>query len=196
MLGREETARSLTAAWWLFLNRPDAMRLFDVSLEGFWRSFAAILLVAPAYALTAIAENQAMLTDALPDNGGSGAAYFLDKALTLGLDWISLPIVLALLARPLGITRTYSGFVVARNWASVISILPFAAVALLYLLGIIDADLWSFLSLAFIIVIFRYTFVIARRALGASLGLAAGLVALDFAVSLALSQGIDALFGM
>jgi hypothetical protein len=195
MLGREEILRSLSAAWRLFLNQPAAMRDFDVSVDGFWRSFAAIGLIVPVYALTAIAEYQVMMSDAVADQNSSGAAFAFDKMLTLGVDWIALPILLAALARPLGITRNYPAFVVARNWASVLAILPFGAIALLYGLGAFGTDASNFLSLAFLIVILRYNFVIARRALEASIGLAIGLVALDFVVSLAIADGMDALFG-
>ena len=80
-MNRAEIERSLTGAWRLFLGKPDAMRFFDASVEGFWRSFGAIVLVAPLYALTALADRHDMLTDANPDRrfqqrrllGGQGA---------------------------------------------------------------------------------------------------------------------------
>ena len=51
MPSRDEIVQSLTGAWMLFLDRRNAMRYFDVSVDGFWRSFAAIIFVVPAYAL-------------------------------------------------------------------------------------------------------------------------------------------------
>ena len=72
-MDRAEIARSLTGAWRLFLGRPDAMRFFDTSVDGFWRSFRAIILVAPLYALTALADRHDILTDANPtDDFGNG----------------------------------------------------------------------------------------------------------------------------
>ena len=37
-----EITRSLSGAWRLFLNRADAMRLFDASLGGFWLVFHTV----------------------------------------------------------------------------------------------------------------------------------------------------------
>ena len=52
MITRDEITRSLTGAWEIFVDRPNAMRHFDTDYAGFWRSFQAILLIAPLYGLT------------------------------------------------------------------------------------------------------------------------------------------------
>jgi hypothetical protein len=196
MLEREEIGRSLTGAWQLFLNRPDAMRFFDVSVGGFWRSFGAIGLIVPAYAIVAIAEQQVLLSDSLPDESFAEGAFVLDKALALSVDWITLPILLALLAGPLGISRTYPAFVVARNWGAVIAILPFAAIDFLFALGLLNADIVGVLSAAMLFVILRYNFIIARRALGVGTGFALTLTIADFVLSLAIAQSVDWLVGI
>ncbi|KAB2876515.1 MAG: hypothetical protein F9K43_01035 [Bauldia sp.] len=196
MFERDEVIRSLTGAWWLFLDRPGAMRFFDVTLDGFWRSFAAVFLLVPAFALTATAEYQVVLSDAIPDDGFSNAAFVFDKILALGLDWIALPIILAILARPLGIARTYAAFIVARNWCSVIAVLPFGLIGLLFASGIFGIDAANFLSLAALIVILRYNYLIARRALNAGIAFAIGLVVLDLVVSLSIAAVADSLAGI
>lgn len=196
MFERDEIVRSLTGAWWLFLDRPGAMRLFDVSLDGFWRSFAAVFLLIPAYALTATAEYQVILSDAFPDDGFSNAAFVFDKIFALGLDWIALPVILAILARPLAIGRTYAAFVVARNWCSVIAVLPFGLIGLLFASGVFGVDAANLLSLAALIVILRYNYLIARRALDAGIAFALGLVVLDLVVSLSIAALADSLAGI
>jgi len=193
MLARDEVVRSLAGAWRLFLDRPDAMRFFDISLDGFWRSFAAVILVLPSYALTALAEYQVVLSDMVPDDGFSDAAFSINKVVALGLEWLALPLVLALLAQPLGITRTYVGFIVARNWCSVIAVLPFGAVSLLFVLGMFGMDVANFLWLAAVIVVLRYNFLIARRALNVGTAFAIGIVILDLALSLSIAAMVDGL---
>jgi hypothetical protein len=69
MPGRDENARSLTGAWHLFLDRSDAMRFFDVSVDGFWRSFGAILLILLAYILVVLSDRARIVTDALFSEG-------------------------------------------------------------------------------------------------------------------------------
>lgn len=194
MPDREEIIRSLTGAWRLFLDRPDAMRYFDVSVDGFWRSFYVILLILPAYAIIALAERTRILTDSIADDF-SGGAFVVNKVVTLTFDWITLPIVLAFLAAPLGVSRTYTSFVVARNWGAVLAITPFGLVELLYLIGILSSDIANILSLIILVVVIRFNYLIARRGLGAEAGLAVGVVIADIAISLAIIGFADALVG-
>ncbi len=194
MLTREEITRALTAAWNLFLDRPGAMRGFDVSVEGFWRSFAAVILVVPSYALAVLAERQlsAAIDPAAPVP--EGISFLLQNALGLGLDWVALPLILALVARPLGIARHYPEFVVARNWGAVIAAVPFGVIGLLIVLGLVGGELANILMFAALIIVLRYTFLIARRALEVGLGFAIGIVVLDFLVSLTLALALDGVF--
>jgi hypothetical protein len=195
MIGRNEIRRSLEGAWLLFLNRAEAMRHFDLTIAGFWRSFQAIFLIAPIYALTAIVDARHLLSDAVADVGFSEPAYVFEKALALGLDWIAFPILLALAAPSLGVDRTYSAYIVARNWAAVLAAVPFGAIALLTILGIFNDSMAAILSLAAIAVVLRYNFIVARTALGVGIGLAAAIVISDLLVSLMIASGIDSLFG-
>lgn len=195
-MNRAEIVRSLTGAWRLFLGRPDGLRFFDASVEGFWRSFGAIVLVAPLYALTALADRHDMLTDANPTDDFSNVQFWAAKALTLCLDWATLPLLLALLADFIGIRRGYAAFVVARNWATVLMIAPFAAVGLIDLMGIASAELLILPSLAALVATFRMNYQIARRALGVGADGAIAFVLLDFLVSLAIVMTINRLFGI
>jgi hypothetical protein len=196
MIGRSEIRRALDGAWLLFLNRPEGMHQFDISIEGFWRSFQAIVLVAPAYALTVIAKEQRTLADPAVRESFSQSIFFLDNVLTFGIDWITFPILLALAARPLGIAQAYPGYIIARNWSAVISATPFAAIALLTVLGIFGDQASAILWLAALAVMLRYNFLVARIALGTGIGPAVGIVVADFAVSLLIAGSIDSLFGL
>lgn len=192
MPGRDEIVRSLSAAWDLFVDRPGAMRGFDLSVDGFWRSFGAVVLVAPSYVLAVLAERRIAIETGLSDQ--SGASFFVQNVLGLGIDWVALPLVLALLAQPLGIARHYPEFVVARNWGAVIAAVPFGAIGLLILLGLLGGELANLLMLASLFVVLRYTYLIARRALDASLGFAIGIVVFDFVLSLMIALTLDGIF--
>ncbi|MER9338061.1 hypothetical protein NKJ06_29550, partial [Mesorhizobium sp. M0293] len=48
MLSADETQASLTGAWRLMLGKTDGLRLLDLSADGFWNSFFAIVVAAPA----------------------------------------------------------------------------------------------------------------------------------------------------
>jgi len=194
MIVADEVRQSLAGAWGLLLNRPEALRRFDLTVEGFWRSFGAIILVAPVFIVAALAERDRMLSapDGQPVAGAP--AYIFERLVALGVDWIALPIVLFLGARMLGIERGYPAFIIARNWSAVIATLPFGLVSLLYLAGVLGDEISAVLFLAALALVLRYNFVVARTALGASIGFAAGLVAFDFVLSLLIAQGIGQLF--
>jgi hypothetical protein len=193
MLTRDEITRSLTGAWELFLDRPGAMRFFDMSVDGFWRSFAAVVLVVPSYAFAVLADQRMAAADpSLPLESGTG--LLVHNGIGLALDWIALPLILALLARPLGIARHYPEFVVARNWCAVLAAVPFGVIGLLIVAGVVGTDFGSLLMLAALVAVLRYNYVIARRSLEASVGFAIGIVVLDFVVSLTLALSLDGLF--
>jgi hypothetical protein len=195
-MDRAEIKRSLTGAWRLFLGRPDALRFFDTSVDGFWRSFRAIILVAPLYGLVALADRSDLLTDANPGDDYSNAQFWAAKALTLALDWVTLPILLGLIADFIGIRRGYPALIVARNWATVLMIVPFAVIALLDLSGIGDANTLVLPSLVALIATFRMSYEIARKTLGVGADIAIAFVALDFLVSLAIVLICNRLFGI
>ena len=129
----------------------------------------------------------------LADDDFSGGAFLVNKVVSLALDWVTLPVLLALLAGVLGIGRSYAGFIVARNWGAVLAITPFGVVALLFLLGILGSDSANVLSLVILVVVVRFNYLIARRALGVDVFFAVGLVVADFVISLAIVSLVDSI---
>ena len=189
-LSRDEIVRSLTGAWHVFLDRQDADRYFDLSVTGFWRSFRAVVLVLPAYVLSTLTAWTTLPAEA-DEN-----LFILAKAVSLAVDWVAFPVVLALIADRLKVSTTYSAYVTVRNWGSVIATAPFGVLALLYVLGLIGQEITGTLSLAILFVVLRYNYLIARRVLQVGVPLAIGIVVADFILSLAIDAGIGGLFGM
>jgi hypothetical protein len=195
MLEWNEIVRSLTGAYEVFLDRPNASQHFDLSINGFWRSFRAIVLVAPLYALSAIAERAVALGDPSVAADFNDGLFILDKAAALIIDWVALPVVLALLASRIGIARTYPAFIIVRNWAAVLSILPFALIGLLFTVGTFGPDTADIMTLAGLIIVLRYNYLIARRVMEAPVGLAVAVVVGDFILSMAIASAVDLVFG-
>jgi hypothetical protein len=44
----EDIQQFLTGAWRLMMGKPDGIRLLDISADGFWNSFFAIVISLPA----------------------------------------------------------------------------------------------------------------------------------------------------
>ena len=169
-----EIRRALRGALELLRGRTEGLECFDLSVAGFWRSFAAVLLAAPLYALDVAVEA----------HGGTraGAAFFAVKALSYLADWLLFPVVVALLAKPLDLGRLYVPYIVAYNWSSVVIAALFAPATLLVGFGIGNPA--AILSLIVFAVAARYRFTIARAALQVRPATAVGLVILEFLLSL------------
>ncbi|BCP56200.1 membrane protein [Kaistia sp. 32K] len=189
-----QTSGALLGALEFFLGRREGLRRFDFSLDGFWRSFSAILYVLPFFAINIAVEHRLRAPDVMV-TGPSDGLFVLSRLLDLGLDWVMMPLLLAAFAKNLGITRTYASYIVVRNWASVVMSAPQALIALLTGLGLIPLEFAAVLSLAVVGVMLRYHYQIVGATLGGSVAFRAGLVGADLALSLILSGIFSNLFG-
>ncbi len=188
----------LAAAVALFLGRPGALARFDVSLEGFWRSFAAILLVLPSFAVAVVAEGSfqgaEMAANGLPAEDFPWGSFAAERLVSLSLEWIALPVVLALIARRLGIAPRFVPFIVARNWGAAVSSALYAIPALLFVAGVLRADVTQILGLAVVLVALQYQYRIARQALAVPPGMAVAVVVLDVVLGLVVMLSVARLW--
>lgn len=192
LLTADEVTRSLRGAWRLLQHRGDAIRLFDVSYDGFWRSFAAVVLTLPVAVVALAAERMqrglGMQGAWLTDDLGLTIMFLLAHVAV----FCAFPVVMIGFVRLMGLERAYVPFVVAHNWANVLLGFLFALPVTLTLLGLATPGLGSFYALAFMAVAARLRWIVARVTLRATPGLAAVLVVADFATEIA----VAALFGL
>lgn len=186
------TTAAIAGAVELFLGRRDGLRRFDLSVDGFWHSFSAALYGVPFF-LCLMAGDWAVLSAIAEPPTLS--AVILSRIADFTLDFLFLPIVLALLAKRLGITRSYTGFVIARNWSTLVMLAPQAVISLLLGFRWLDQDLAALLSLVVAGVMLAYEYRIARWTLGWDGAAAAGLVAADVVSGLVLVSLVNGLFG-
>lgn len=179
----------------LFIGRRAALAAFDMSVEGFWHSFRAFLYVLPFFAVSAAVEHGMLL--ASPFTRDTPAAAFIAARLVdYTLDWAMMPVLLALFARALNITRTYVPYIIVRNWAMIVMAAPQAFISLLLGTGIIGFDAATLLSLIVLVAMVIFHYRIIRLIMNRSAAFSAGLVASDILLSLVLSEIIDRLFGL
>lgn len=185
----------IEAAVAVLLGKPGALGRFDVSLDGFWRSFAAILLVLPSFAVSLLAIWHGQM-EQLPADVVDlpWVSFVAEKLVALGLDWVALPVVLALIAGRLGLSGRYVPFIIARNWAAPVVSALYAVPALIYAAGIINAEIAAVLSLPVVVVALHYLYRIARQALGVPISMAIGVVVLDILLGLLISGTVSRLW--
>ncbi len=168
-----------------------AVRDFDKSFDGFFRSFFGIILCAPFYVLIIFADRRIAANaptempgveiGPLPLMNLTFVAFESMKYLT---NWIAFPLAMIFLTRILGAGPRYVPFIVAYNWTSCVvfalSIIP----PVLYLSGVIPIVAASSLSIPIILFAIAYRFKVAREALDITGLNAAGIVLFDLLLSL------------
>jgi hypothetical protein len=131
MLSGDETYASLAGAWRLMFGKSDGLRLLNLSADGFWNSFFAIVVAAPALIVGWVE-----LANEFGDpNAFAGRLGMLIRLATVDIgSWVLPLVALALVAPRAGIGGRFVHYVVASNWASAIIawlMLPSALVRLL-----------------------------------------------------------------
>lgn len=175
----DEIKRSLFGAWLLARGDTRGMELFDLSVEGFFRSFVAALVAAPVYLLLILDRYQ---TTGMPAALGSVAAV---EAVGYALGWIAFPLLAVLLTRLLGLGHRYVPLIVAGNWAAVLQV-TFFLVALL-LAGLLPPPMRALILFAATVLVLVYQWFVMRTALQTTGGTAAGLLAVNVLLDTILS---------
>ncbi|KMO18974.1 hypothetical protein [Methylobacterium indicum] len=186
-LSADDVARSLRGTAGLMGRRPDALRHFDMSERGFWRSFGAVWLTAPA------------LTVALALERGTGTALFRLDHVTLAAiagiaaGFLAVPLAMIAVLRRLGRTRVYVPFVVVTNWCLAAGLVVLTLPGSLLLLGLATPGLAELYAAAFVMVALWLHGRAARAILDLP-GPAAALVTLVcFGLVVGLAGGVHAL---
>ena len=180
-----EVARAIYGAWRLMLFDAGGMRHFDLSIDGFWRSFFAAVVVAPAYVLFVMVGLPS--DDAQPIDP---AWAMLVKAVAYVAGWIAFPVAAIFVTRLLGVTNRYVPLIVAYNWSNVPPLIILVPAELLAATGAAVAGTLGTLALLFILV---YEWFVVRVALEVTPFTAVGIVALDVLLGLLIQVGANAL---
>lgn len=193
MVTADEFGRSLRGVSALVQRRAEGLLSFDMSLDGFRRSFGAVGLTLPAYVVTlALARQEA----GLPFFGWLDApALALIMAFGQVASFLALPLAMIPLARRFGWGGVYVPFVIVANWFWVFGALALAVPGILHLTGIETTSLCRLFTLAFAVLVFEAGRFATRAILRVGNPAAIGIVSLGFALNgavgwlVALAQG-------
>ncbi|ESW73274.1 transporter [Mesorhizobium sp. L103C119B0] len=193
MLSVDETSSSLNGAWRLMLGKADGLRLLDLSADGFWNSFFAIVVAAPAMIVGWVGT----ANEIGDPNAFAGRLGMLVRLATVDLgSWLLPLVVLALVASRAGIGDRFVHYVVASNWASAITawmLLPSALIRLFLPSGNPVAELvWLVLVVLSLVLTWRMT----NAAIGKGAAVGSAVFAGMLVVSLAVLFGLVALLGI
>lgn len=179
ILTADEVARSLSGSLKLLNRNPEGLSDFEVSYEAFWRSFAAIVLAAPAFVVSLAEERDRLGLD--PHDGLFANGWLVGYELVLlVLGWIAFPLAMIFVARALSLGRRYVRFIIAYNWSAVLAATIFAVPNAMLLVGAATPGLSTLFAFAFGIIVAQYRWFMAKEALGVTGAVASGIVLLDF----------------
>ena len=185
MPDREEVFHSLYGAWRLAFLDPSGLAHFNLSVDGFWRSFFAAVLVAPGFAVL-IAQKLV----ARPEAFDPGWAMLV-QILAYGFSWAAFPLVAVVLTRLLGLGHNYVPLIVALNWGVVLQVMAFLTAMILGLA--LPGVLAGLIMLIVTGGVLFYQWFITRSALQTTGGVALMLVLIDLVLNSAISVSADRL---
>jgi hypothetical protein len=180
----------LLGAWRLMFGRQDGLKLLDISADGFWDSFFAMVVALPPLLIGWIAYANEL--GQAPEIYGGKPSIVVRLAIAEFGEWVLPLIALALAARPAGITDRFVHYVVASNWATAAFLWVTLPLPLLQML--LPADSGLFLAAAFavfvlsIIFTWRLTNAALNKGAGTATLITAGIVVMSMLVSVALQS--------
>ena len=184
-----ETLLALAGLWRFAREGAPALRWFDRSMAGFWRSFGAAVLVLPLQAAVIYSQMQA------PADGAGWFRLIAVEASAYVIQWVAFPLALYYIASGLGRVAEYVDFVIVNNWTNV----PWMPINLVLLRiavgGQLSGGLIEFLAIAFYAVTLSFEWFIARQTLRIGGAAAAGLVALDFSIAIVVQSAVRVMVG-
>ena len=176
-----QISAALAGAFRLLRFDASGFRFFDVSMDGFWRSFFAAVVILPGYILlVALRLEDAELANPL---FRIAAVEFIGYV----IGWAAFPLVMAHLSNAFGGAERYPGYIVAYNWFSAPQVTVLLAVAVLREAQLFPEAMATGLSLGAVLYLMAVQWFVARRALDVHPAVALGVVALDMVISLFLS---------
>jgi hypothetical protein len=190
--------RSIDAVARLALRDTQALSLLDMTVDGFYRSFAAMIVAAPLYAAAISGWRHMVISFATtaghkfqPGELEFGAQDFVLDVARYVLLWLAFPIVALAALRFLGQTARYSALIIAYNWSAVIVLLLFNVPLALFGLGISA----PFPTVAMMFTVFGfalyYRFFLAVAALQAGSGTAMAIAVINALLFFYIVLGID-----
>ena len=186
----QEIYQSLYGAWRIACMDAGAMRYFNLTIDGFWRSFIAAVLLAPFFLITNIVNETGAGAQHLADNAVGYAIVWL---VVWFVGWAVFPLIMVPVASLLNLSGTYVPFIIAWNWSSMLMAAVLYPLSFLFGLGVIGEGGAALLLMAARMSVFFYAYLVARTSLQCSLAVAVGIVLLEFLLGLLILGGANQL---
>ncbi|MBC8267257.1 MAG: hypothetical protein H8E36_00745 [Rhodospirillaceae bacterium] len=173
-----ETTNALIGIFRLARLDPTGIEFFRNTPGAFWRSFKVALIIAPFYA------GLLSMRYAMGEVSTPPLRFIAVETIAYTIAWLAFPVIVEPISRAMGRSDKYIRFIIAYNWASLLQNMLYLPLAMLSVTAVLPPDSGGGFGLIVLLVIMGFTWFIARTALEISAGRAAGLVVIDFTISL------------
>lgn len=183
MITINEVGSAIYGAFRLAKLDPGGMAYFDRSANGALNSFYAAVLILPFdfAKLVAIKWEYLSKTESIP-------TWLALVSIGYVISWTLIPVLMIFVTPWLDRWDRYCHYVVAYNWSRVIVTAAFLPLHTLRLTGLMPTSVFQFLGQGLWMVSLFYLWFVFKVSLKVSGGMAASLVAAQFAIGLVLFQ--------
>jgi hypothetical protein len=162
---------------------------FDISIDGFWRSFRAALICYPLYLLLLGFRIAAPVWEA------SGVVPVLVvETIAFVIAWAAFPLMILPLSRWLDRENRFLPFMVAYNWSQIPQAVLFVLIGLDSASGLLPPSTVQVAGMLAVIAVLVYQWFIARVALAVSGAQATLVVVIDLLLGTTLGRLAEALY--
>jgi hypothetical protein len=186
----EEAGHGVWGGVRLIRHDPHAFDEFNITADGFWRSFLAILPVSVLAWPLFISAHQFSVETANSEGRPPPEHDLGRDYLYLCVAFAIWPLLAAALARVLNVDRNYARYLIAYNWVSVPAMLINVAPHLLQAAGLIGWQAMVVLSTLVLLGLAYLSWYVAIRGLETTPLIASAFLAADYALSFALDWAI------
>ena len=180
----EEASRSVQGAWGLLRRNPAAPTAFNATLDGFWRSFFAAVLLLPLELAYRAMVGPGEGTDAAPET------RWTVNILVYVIGWTAWPLIVFYLTRAMDCGGRFLGYMVAYNWSQLLTV-PFLIGLDVLGRAALPQEVSLVVNLAALAAVLFYEYLIARQMLGVAAGKAIVVVLTALVLGLILHDSAD-----
>lgn len=189
MSSQPHIGRAVAGALALARFDRKGMEHFDLSYDGFWRSFLAVLLTLPVAIATAVlwpaalerlAEVDPQYASAAKSVPRNMAGFAVTKMVSFVAGWVFFPLAMIWIARMLNLGSRYVPLVVAFNWSRIVTGYALIVPLVLFGTGLAGAEFFALLQLAVYAYIGAYRWFVIRCSTGVPGMTAFGLMLFSF----------------
>ncbi|MBT6137764.1 MAG: hypothetical protein HOH65_09840 [Rhodospirillaceae bacterium] len=174
MAGLAEILSALVGVLRILRGDPAALSYFDISLDGFWRSYTAALIALPAHLL-------ALALEVGSEPNAPPLAFFdyISHSMIYGVAWLAYPVAIHFICTLLEREKRFLDYIIPYNW----SMIPVAYLVTLTSLIGADGSGAAYITITASAAMFWAFWRLAERLLDIGRFQAIGIVAFDVVFS-------------